>query len=233
MNAMAGRQMSLPVLLRDEATLENFLPARDDPGLLGALGQLLQAGGEQAVFLYGAVGSGKSHLLQACCHRAGVGAMYLPLATLGEYAPDEVLSGAADLPLVCLDDLQRVLGDVAWERALFNLFNESRARGHTLLLAADAAPRKLAVNLPDLQSRLTWAVVYQLDTPDDERRCDILQFRARQRGLVLSREVADFLVHRAPRSMDSLLELLDTLDRASLAQKRALSIPFVKQVLGL
>ena len=45
-------------------------------------------------------------------------------------------------------------------------------------------------------------------------------------------EVAVFIVNRVPRDLERLLELLDKLDRASLVQKRALSIPFVKQVLG-
>lgn len=233
MNATAGRQMPLPVHLRDDATLENFLAARDGTGLLGALGQLQGQGAEPVIFLHGGSGSGKTHLLQACCHRYGSAAMYLPLADLAGFAPGDVLAGAPGMPLVCLDDLQSVLGDPAWEMALFNFYNESRERGNALLIAADAAPRSLAVGLPDLQSRLTWGVVYRLETPDDERRCDILQFRAGKRGLDLPREVASYLVRRAPRSMDHLLALLDELDRASLAQKRALSIPFVKQVLEL
>ena len=101
------------------------------------------------------------------------------------------------------------------------------------MLAADVSPRNLDISLPDLQSRFSWGVVYHLAAPDDERRCEILQFRARQRGLELPVEVARFLVNRVPRSMDTLLELLDQLDRASLAQKRRLSIPFVKQILDL
>ena len=231
MGATAGRQIPLPVHLRDEATLENYLPEGGGAGLLGALGQLLESDGEQVIVLHGGAGSGKSHLLQACCHLAGARAMYLPLEELGEYPPDEVLAGAQALPLVCLDDLQAVLGDAAWERALFNLYNDSRGRGNALLFAADSAPRNLSISLPDLQSRLSWGVVYHLCAPDDARRMEILQFRARQRGLSMSDEVAAFLVNRAPRSMDALLNLLDRLDRASLAQQRGLSIPFVKQIL--
>ena len=86
--------------------------------------------------------------------------------------------------------------------------------------------------LPDLRSRLSWGIVFQLPQVDDEVRCAILCFRADRRGLALSEEVASFIVHRAPRSLHRLLELLDQLDRASLAEKRALSIPFVKQSLG-
>jgi len=45
-------------------------------------------------------------------------------------------------------------------------------------------------------------------------------------------DVAAYIVHRARRGMDELLGLLDTLDRASLAEQRSLSIPFVKNTLG-
>lgn len=233
MSATVGYQLPLAVHLRDEATLENYLPPEDGVALLGALDQFLEDNTGQSMFLHGRRGSGKSHLLQACCHKVGPGALYLPLGALTEYPAADVLSGAEELPLVCLDDLQQVLGDPEWERALFNLFNGSRERGNALLLAAGAAPRNLDIALPDLRSRLSWGMVFHLATPDDERRADILQFRALQRGLTLSSEVASFLVNRAPRSMDSLLEQLEHLDRASLAQKRGLSIPFIKQILDL
>ena len=79
---------------------------------------------------------------------------------------------------------------------------------------------------------MSWGIVFQLTQPDDEFRSEILRFRAERRGLVLPEELVSYIFHRAPRSLDRLLELLDQLDRASLAEKRALSIPFVKQLLG-
>lgn len=230
--APAG-QIPLPVHLRDEATLANYLPDEGAEPLLGALREQLRPQGEPLVFLHGAEGVGKSHLLQAGCHLANNGAIYLPLRELAGYAPEEVLAGAEAMQLICLDDLDAVLGKQDWELALFNLYNVSRERGCKMLLSASASPRELAIELADLRSRLSWGVVYHLTVPDDDRRCDILQFRARRRGLELNREVASFLINRAPRSMDKLLACLEQLDQASLAQKRALSIPFVKQTLDL
>jgi DnaA family protein len=88
------------------------------------------------------------------------------------------------------------------------------------------------MDLADLRSRLSWGIVYQLEAVDDEDKTSILQFRAMRRGLALSPGVASYIVSRAPRALDQLLEVLDQLDQASLAQQRALSIPFVKQALG-
>jgi DnaA family protein len=227
-----ARQLPLAVELRDDATLDNFLAAPAVQPLIAALLRQAEPDGEAMIFLHGAAGSGKSHLLQASCHLAGAGALYLPLAELGQYAPEEVLQGVAALDLVCVDDVHSVLGNAEWELALFNLYNRAGQQNCRLLLAGNAAPRALAVDLADLRSRLSWGIVYQLAAADDEAKVAILRFRAAQRGLSLSDETASYIVTRAPRAMDQLLGLLAVLDHASLAEQRALSIPFVKQALG-
>ena len=226
------RQLALEVQLRDDATLENFLANSQLQPLLLALQRQLAPDGEPIVFIHGGKGSGKSHLLQSACHLAGQSALYLPLGELAAYAPGDVLGGVETLDLVCLDDVNCVLGNDDWELALFDLLNRAREWGCRLVLAADGPPRTQRVSLPDLGSRLSWGVVFQLPPPDDETRGAILQFRAQRRGLALPEEVASYIGHRAPRSLDRLLEVLDQLDRASLSEKRALSIPFVKRSLG-
>jgi len=226
------RQLTLEVRLRDDATLDNYFALPPNRPPVAAIRTQLSPGGEQTLYIHGAAGCGKSHLLQSACHLAGSGSVYLPLASLGRFPPDEVLQGVEALRLVCLDDLQAVAGDGAWEYALFTLYNRARQDGCSLLVAADAAPRVLALGLPDLRSRLSWGVVYQLASADDADKAEILRFRAARRGLAMSADVAAFIVTRAPRDMDGLLALLETLDRASLAEQRALSIPFVKSALG-
>ena len=225
-------QLPLAVQLRDDATLDNFLAAPAVQPLIAALLRQLDPDGEPMIFLHGAAGSGKSHLLQASCHLAGARALYLPLADLGQYSPEEVLQGVAALDLVCVDDVHSVLGNADWELALFNLYNRAGQENCRLLLAGNAAPRALPVDLADLRSRLSWGIVYHLAAADDETKAAILRFRATQRGLSLTGETANYIVTRAPRGMDQLLDLLAVLDRASLAEQRALSIPFVKQALG-
>lgn len=226
------QQLSLAVQLRDDATFENFLPQPKARPLLHALQTQMQADGEAVIYVYGPRGTGKSHLLQASCHEAATQTLYLPLAQLHRYPAVEVLQGAEQQDRVCLDDIQAVMSDPDWELALFNLFNGARERGCRLVLAGAAAPRALAVNLPDLRSRLSWGVVYQLAEGSDEEKAAVLQFRATRRGLALPPGVANFIVGRAPRGMQQLLDVLDRLDRASLAHQRALSIPFVKQAMG-
>ena len=232
MTGQTGRQLALNVQLRDDATLENYLPSGTSELLLQSLQEQLSPRGEPIIFVHGPVDSGRTHLLQAACHLAGAEAQYLPLAELQAYPPAEILQSIETLKLVCLDDLQAVLGQAEWERELFHLFNRARDNHCRLLVSADAAPRALEVDLADLRSRLGWGIVYRLPTVTDEQRQQLIIFRAARRGLSLAPEVASYIVSRAPRSMDSLLDLLDTLDKASLAEQRSLSIPFVKVTLG-
>ncbi|TXS92163.1 DnaA regulatory inactivator Hda [Parahaliea maris] len=227
-----GHQLALNVQLRDDATLDNFYVTEPLFPLLPLLQLQREEGGEPVLYLYGSPGCGKSHLLQASCHLASEGALYLPLGELLDYAPDAVLADVETLSLVCLDDLQAVAGNDAWEQALFHFFNRARAADCRLLLAADSSPRNLAVRLADLRSRLGWGIVYHLPGYDDEQKASVLAFRAARRGLQLPPEVARYVVSRAPRGLAELLEVLDILDSRSLAEQRALTVPFVKQVLG-
>lgn len=222
------RQLPLGVNLRDGAAFANFLP-----GPNAAAVACLRAGEEPLVYLWGAGGTGKSHLLQAACAAAGQDgrpAAYLPLD--GGFAP-EVLAGWENLPLVCLDDLQAVAGRMAWERALFNLCNGLREQGGRLAVAADAPPAGLALQLPDLRSRLSQGVVFQLRELEDPDKLAALRLRARRRGFELPDDTAQYLLSRYRRDMPSLCRLLDVLDTASLSAQRRLTIPFVKSVLPL
>ncbi|HEY6130531.1 MAG TPA: DnaA regulatory inactivator Hda [Halioglobus sp.] len=225
-------QLSLEVHLRDDATLDNFLALPKVQPLVSALQTQLEPAGEAIIYLYGPAGTGKSHLLQASCHVAAAETLYLPLSELRQHPAREVLQGVESLARVCIDDIHVVLGDAEWELALFNLYNRARQQGCRLVVAGNAAPRALAVNLSDLRSRLSWGIVYQLAQSDDEDKASILQFRASRRGLSLSAGVASYIVSRAPRAMEQLLAVLDQLDKASLAQQRGLTIPFVKEALG-
>ena len=125
-----------------------------------------------------------------------------------------------------------MLGIATWERELFNLINVARESGCRLVLSGLAAPRALPVALEDLRSRLSWGIVYRLHEGDDRDKAMILQFRADRRGIALPQGVANYIVSRAPRAMDALLEVLDRLDENSLVHKRPLSIPFVRETMG-
>lgn len=229
-------QLPLGVRLRDDATFANYYPGAN-AAALGYVERLCEpeAGwAENLIYLWGVEGVGRSHLLQAAClrfERRGELAVYLPLSEVVEHGP-AVLDELEACQLVCLDELDAVVGRADWEEALFHLFNRLRDAGRRLLLAADAAPRALSVQLPDLRSRLSQALVFQLQLLSDEEKLRALQLRASRRGLQLPDDVGRFILTRGARSTSSLFELLEQLDQASLQAQRKLTIPFLKQTLG-
>ncbi|WP_136064010.1 DnaA regulatory inactivator Hda [Modicisalibacter radicis] len=226
-------QLPLGVGLRDDATFGNFLPG-DNAALVAKLRAQLDDDGEAFIYLWGAPGSGRSHLLQAACHEASARdrrALYLPLDDLGHFPP-HMLEEIERLDLVVIDDLDTVVGRKRWEEGLFHGFNRLRDAGKRLVIAASAAPRQLDIQLPDLASRLSWGMTFHLQRLDDVQRFEALQLRARSRGMQLPDEVARYILHRGPRQLNELFATLERLDRASLSAQRKLTIPFVKQALG-
>lgn len=226
------QQLTLSVSLRDDARFANFY---DGPNaqVVQSLQQQWTMQGEPYLYLWGSQGSGCSHLLQASCHYAeGLGhqSVYLPLDELVEYSP-EVLDGLDQLPLVALDNVQAIAGRSDWEEALFHLFNRIRDRQSHLLIAADAAPTRVGVVLPDLSSRLSWGMVYQVEPLEQNDLVQAVLLRAHRRGLNVTEEVARFLVTRGPQDTQGLFDALDKLDQASLSAQRRLTIPFIKETL--
>lgn len=223
------RQIPLGVRLHDRTVFTSFL-AGDNGLVLAALQALAAGSGDRSAFLHGVSGSGKSHLLQAVC-AAVPGSAYFPLAELVTSGPD-VLDGADQLAAVALDDLHVVLGSEAWDRRLFNLYNDCDLRGTRLVIAAGQPATALAVALPDLRSRLASMPHFSLRPLDESQQREALQLRAAQRGLELPDETVRYLQRRFARDMATMQGLLDRLDAASLEEQRRLTVPFIRQVTG-
>ncbi len=227
-------QLPLQVHLKDNATFDNYFPGQGNSQVVEALRAQLITSQHPAIYLYGPSGVGATHLLQAACHHAfeqQQQALYLPLAQVKAHDAGFLLEGLERLDLLCLDDVQQIAGLGEWEEALFHLYNRATETQTALLMAAQMAPRQLPLQLEDLQSRLSWGVVYQLEALSDKDKMALLQLRATRRGLPLNEELARFIVHRSSRHTADLLAVLDRLDNATLVQGRRLTIPFVKSVM--
>ena len=231
-----SHQLSLNVLLKDGSSFSNFLPGPN----LEALERLRAAvvatsrekSSEQMMFLWGADGSGKTHLLQAACRLAqelGIAPVYVPLVEAGVLSPS-LLESVEQAPLVCLDDVEHVAGHADWETALFSLIERLRVAGGLLISAATAPPARLGLRLPDLTSRLAWGAVYALQPLSDAEKLEAVRLRARNRGFDLPEDVARYILSRYPRDMNSLFELLNRIDREALAHQRRVTIPFLRRL---
>jgi len=224
-------QLALPLKLQDHAVFDSFLATGNEP-LVAFLEDLCVNPTGPGAWLRGPRSTGKTHLLQAVCERARDRAQFLPIKSFVDVGPD-ILDGLSSRQFVCLDDVDRISGREDWELALFGLFNALSESGGLLLCSASAAPRECGFTLPDLVSRFSRLPLFKISPLEDSRRIEALQLRARHRGLDLPDDAAQYLLHRSSRDMASLYGLLDKLDSESLIAQRRLTIPFVREVLGL
>ncbi|MHB1058261.1 MAG: DnaA regulatory inactivator Hda [Rhodanobacter sp.] len=220
----------LPLALRwpRRQRFEHFHAGANAAALAAVQALALQPGAPW-VYLHGAGGSGRSHLLMAACQAAssaGQRVQYLPLAALSDHAA--ALRGVAGSELLALDDLGAIAGNRDAEHALFDLYNRARAEGSALLFAADATPARLGIELPDLRSRLGACTQFALKPLDDDERRVVLKAQAASRGIELDDSVLDWLFARYARDLGALLDLLDKLDQASLAAQRRITVPFLR-----
>lgn len=232
----AGRpvpaQIPLPFRQYDHYELDQFRIG-DNHAAIDHLTGLCPGTGRSITCLWGVNGTGKSHLLQAMCARMAARdgrSAYLPLAQHAELDP-AMLQGLEELDLVCMDDVEAIAGEEPWEYAVFHLFNGLADAGRALIFSAGMSPRGLPLGLPDLKSRLQSSLIFHL-LPLTEVEClEALRQRARLRGLELNDEVVGYISRRLARDTHSLFRLLDRLDQASLAAKKKLTVPFVKELL--
>ena len=223
----AGAQLALPLELRERNTFAKFLT--------GANGELVarlrsRQAGFLCLWLYGQPGTGKTHLLQAVCHRDPE-ACYVPAPALAGQL--QSLEGYARFPTATIDDADRWLGRRSAEVALFDFYNQLRAVGGRLIVTAARSPLDCRFALPDLRSRLCAAACYRVAPLAEEDKPALLLRTAKDRGLQLGEDVVRFLLARVSREQGALVEVLEQLDRASLAAQRRITIPFVKETLCL
>ena len=223
-----SNQLPFDFVLYNEFNFENFVVAENNLELIG----LLQAEkvAENFYFIWGEAGSGKSHLLQASCVKHPNSA-YLPLQIFVEEG-ESVLDGLEQLDLICIDDVHLVISKSAWEEKLFALFNACQLNATSMLISSGLAPLELNFSLPDLKSRFSSGVTYQLHELDDIGKIAALKKRAQTAGVPLEDEVLNYIYLRSERSMSKLFSVLEQLDKLSLAQKRRITIPFVKTIMS-
>ena len=222
------KQLVLDIAPSPLPTLANFVPGRNAE-LLQTLGNILVGlERERFVYLWGGAGCGKSHLLQGMagiCMRNKMSTAYVACDANTSF----VAGGEADC--VTVDDVDRL--NAKAQIGLFNLYNRIRDDGSALLLVSGpAAPAQLKLTVrEDLVTRLGWGLVYQVHELTDEEKTKAMKSHAASRGLDLSQEVCDYLLRHGRRDLPSLMTTLDALDSYSLANRRKVTVPLVRELL--
>ena len=219
-------QLPLSMGREDLANRDNWLSRPDTV----ALEQLLVGQfPEHSAYVWGATGMGKSHLLQACCDSQGEAARYVPMVDLIDYSPDQVLAGAEVARLVAIDDIDRAELNPGWQEPLFALFNALQESGGQMLVTASKSPQQLVNMLPDLRSRLSSLPVFQMPRFTEDQVAELLRLRGSAAGIEMADEVVRYCALRLPRDPRAVIEFINQLDQLSLAQRRGVTIPFVRE----
>ena len=166
--------------------------------------------------------SGKTHLLLAAAAEAA-SKRPVQYCASPEAMPGDTPSRAV---LLLVDDVDRA--DAAMQGRLFTLYNALRATGGALIAAAALPPARMALR-DDVRSRLGWGLVYEVLPLADEDKPAALAAYARSRGFALADDVIAYLLAHGRRDMTTLVATLAALDRHSLASKRPITVPLLKE----
>lgn len=220
-------QLPLAVSLDPEATWEQWVSRAVTHEIEQVANDLIETSAA-TLYVWGGVGTGKSHLLQAVCQQASATAIYLPLRSLLDYPPAALLEAIESADLIAFDDVDCIDVSREWQEALFHAYNRCQAANASMLFSATLAPSALDSILPDLRSRLAASAVFQLPIWQLEDFENLLVNRAAAHGLILTPEATRYLATRLPRTGAAVAKAMSLIDQSSLAQKRSPTVPFLK-----
>ena len=172
--------------------------------------------------LVGPEGAGKSHLAQIWADMADA----TVIECGGDWDPNGI-QGA-----VCVENVETIAGNRAFEERLFHLHNIQAQNGAALLMTGKGVPSGWNIGLPDLASRLQGSQLVQLGAPDDTLLAAVLLKQCADRQLQVEPGVVDYILRRADRSFAGMRDLVAALDRLSLQRKRPVGQGMVRETLA-
>ncbi|HTJ97002.1 MAG TPA: DnaA regulatory inactivator Hda [Rhodocyclaceae bacterium] len=221
--ARSTRQLLLNIRPPQTPSLDNFV-AGSNGEIITALTRFAAGNEVNAIYLWGNLGSGRSHLLQATAAQASRPVIYLRgNEVAGDFDP-------APETLVIVDDVEALNPDA--QIALFRCFNDIRIKQLKLLLSGSTA----ALHLPsreDLRTRIGQALIYEVKPLSDSDKASALLYHAAQRGMKVDDNIIDYLLRHGRRDVPSLMAVLDALDQQSLEQQRPVTLPLLREILQL
>lgn len=211
------QQLLLDIRPPARPELARFVAGRNVELMAQLAAMLDGTASERMVYVWGAPGSGKSYLLSAWAHAAQTRGMSVDFS--GQQAAQAVTADEVE----CWPPSHQLAG--------FAAFNRVREAGGLWLAAGNAAPADLPL-MPELRTRLGWGLVFQLQALNDAEKRAALAQHAETLGFRLEIPVADYLLNHTARDMQSLLRMLEALDRFSLETRRPITLPLLRQLLS-
>ena len=196
-------------------------------------------------FLYGSVGVGKTHLIQAIGIRIKeknprARILFLPMrqfqnmyvnAVMNQKVPVFINWFQQEVDVLLLDDLQEMSGMTKTAETFFPIFNYMHNNGKQLVFTCDRPPMELDGLEDRLIDRFKWGVTEELPKPDYALRRDILKFKAQKNGLALSDEIIDCIASGATGSVRELEGIVMGLLTRSITLNSPVTLELTKEVM--
>lgn len=214
-------QIALDLLASAPPSLENYVVGRNAECLQSLRAIAAGRREQRFVYLWGAAGSGRTHLLRALAQH---GRLLSPDSATASFAFD------ASCALYAADDADRM--DAERQQALFHLFNQVQASPGAALVTSTAQPPLALAMREDLRSRLGWGLVFELQLLDDADKTSALRALAAQRGVAIAPDVLPWLLTHRSRDIRMLLAEFDAIDRHALERKRPITLALVREWLA-
>ena len=224
------KQLTFPWNKENKSSFDSFYTTKLNKQLLFLLKDEAL---KEDLLIYGAKDSGKTYLLQALCNQfnnQGKSSFFLPMRQAIELSVD-ILDSLENIELVCIDGLESLVGNRAWEVGLFNLINRSFNSNNRLIFTSAKNIDGMNFELKDLDSRLRKIQSHELHSLADDDILYALKHIANLRCIELGSKEAQYLLTYADRNISYLVKILESLDQLSMEMKRKITIPLIKEVI--
>lgn len=229
-------QLIFPFQVNQRANFKSFFWSPDNINLKNRLDDLVNGDDFSELMIHGKKASGKSFLMQAICNEFSLRKIqfaFIPMKKAINMGP-ELFQNLSSLDAVCIDDIQLLLSNADWERAMFNLINECQQSSCSLIFTlGDNKPLEESIELPDLVSRIKRMEFMTLKKIEDDLHYEALDFISKQLEINLKKTELEFLLNHQIREFSILVENLVTLDKQAGTLKRKITIPLIKETLSL
>jgi len=196
------------------------------------------------LFLYGATGLGKTHLMQAVGHAVldknpSARVMYMTseqfvsgfVTALQQQRIDKFKKDCRTLDLLLVDDIQFLAGKAASLEEFFNTFNELLTESKQIILTSDRYPKEITEMDARLVSRFSWGLSIAVEPPELENRVDILLRKAQVSNYELPRNCALFIAQQVQANVRELEGALNKVIATARFKGVEISVEIIKEAL--
>ena len=227
-------QLILPYQKNIQRTFDSFFSDNDkNLQIVDSLKNIFDRENSQT-YLWGQKYSGKSHLLYSACNyysKKNKKCVYLPLKEKNMFG-DDILNSFADYDLICIDDIDEIFGINNWEYSFFVLINKILEKSKKIIFTSSSSLALNKINLKDLQSRISWGLIYMIENPNENIKKSIINKIVSENDYNISTNVIDYLLNNKERDTFLLLENIHKIGRYSLSINKKISVRDLKLIIN-